>query len=734
MKTNENVKNRKRQLRWTKPIALAILALGITTIWSCSDDDATTDTTPPGEVSNFTIELGDSQVILSWVAPNDSDVSGYSLTYTPNGPVSPIVLTKNTTTTAITDLMNGTEYTFTIRVLDTAGNESSGVSVTATPQEPVGTLLSEDFEAACSDGTGAPAGWLVYSGDENISWGCDGRLGSFAMQANNFDFTGSLPPAEDWLISPAVELPEEGDYQLTFQYSSNGDEIAGFGLTARISTDYSGIGDPSTATWTELDAGIEEINTGVNALNLAGEADLSAISGTAYIAFFYTSSGSAAGQVRRIFLDNVKIARAGSEDTFAPANVSSLIAEAGDQSVVLNWTEPIDEDLAGYTLTYSPGGSPITIGAGTTTFTIEGLNNGTEYTFTLVSLDESGNESSGVSVNATPVSPPMAIFEENFNSSCSASGEAPEGWTIFSSSSDRDWSCSERNGPYSMEVNGFGGNEASQDWLISPSIDLEEGTDFVLTFDYSARFSDEEGFGLEARISTDYSGTGDPATATWTTLEAGIAPTEGDSPVPSAAVSLAEYEGPVYIAFYYTSSSGNSARRVTLDNVQVANFIFSENFDTACSTVGESPTQWTVFSSASNRDWTCSDRNGQFSMEVNGFGGDTGSQDWLISPIINLAPGNASVLAFEYSQRFSDLEGFGLEVRISSNYDGTSDPATATWTSLDAGIAPTESDSPVASDEISLSSYQGDVHIAFYYTTSAGDSAYRVTVDNIRVF
>ena len=80
-----------------------------------------------------------------------------------------------------------------------------------------------------------------------------------------------------------------------------------------------------------------------------------------------------------------------------------------------------------------------------------------------------------------------------------------------------------------------------------------------------------DGFGLEARISTDYTGSGDPSSAIWTTLEAGIAPTDSDSPVASTPFSLSDFDGEVYLAFFYTSSAGDSARRVTLDNVRISN-------------------------------------------------------------------------------------------------------------------------------------------------------------------
>ena len=102
-------------------------------------------------------------------------------------------------------------------------------------------------------------------------------------------------------------------------------------------------------------------------------------------------------------------------DETAPAKVTNLAAQEKDSRVLLTWTDAADEDVYGYEITYS-GTNPINrvvlpaldsktmmVGKGAGGCYVSGLENGTEYTFTVKTVDTSGNKSEGVTVNATPV-------------------------------------------------------------------------------------------------------------------------------------------------------------------------------------------------------------------------------------------------------------------------------------------------------------------------------------------
>lgn len=110
---------------------------------------------------------------------------------------------------------------------------------------------------------------------------------------------------------------------------------------------------------------------------------------------------------------------------------------------------------------------------------------------------------------------------------------------------------------------------------------------------------------------------------------------------------------------------------------------------------------------------------------------------WLISPSINMDVVEGEILQFQASQSFVTSGANSLEVLIATNYNGTN-LATANWESISA-ILPTAS-SPffafIKSGEIDLSSYKGNINIAFKVrgsgTNTSLDGSYQV--DAIRIY
>jgi len=88
-------------------------------------------------------------------------------------------------------------------------------------------------------------------------------------------------------------------------------------------------------------------------------------------------------------------------DTTPPANVTGLTAAPGDGRVTLSWTAPSDADFSSVEISGS-GITTVTVTAGTTTRVIAGLVNGTTYTFTVKSVDATGNKSAGATATARP--------------------------------------------------------------------------------------------------------------------------------------------------------------------------------------------------------------------------------------------------------------------------------------------------------------------------------------------
>jgi len=139
------------------------------------------------------------------------------------------------------------------------------------------------------------AGWGNIAETGTLSW--IGKNNGIAGQAR---IVGDGNANETWLILPEVTISTE---KLSFE--TRVAYYSGATLTAYISMDYNGGGDPNTGTWTELPADIATGPiTGFGEKQLSGTIDLSAYIGTAYIAFKYEST---AGQSGEYLLDDVLI-------------------------------------------------------------------------------------------------------------------------------------------------------------------------------------------------------------------------------------------------------------------------------------------------------------------------------------------------------------------------------------------------------------------------------------------
>ena len=171
-------------------------------------------------------------------------------------------------------------------------------------------------------------------------------------------------------------------------------------------------------------------------------------------------------------------------------------------------------------------------------------------------------------VNGDAVDPTNLTF--NFDA-CTSAGLPGSGFLSYSVTGAQKWACSNfgNNGTHGVDMNGFsGGALANEDWLISPNLAIGGTNIPVLSFYSRAEFS---GPSLQLLVSTNYSGSGNPNLATWTTLNANFPTVGSNTWTLSDNISLAAYKSSptVYIAFKYTSSPALGAARWTLDDVKV---------------------------------------------------------------------------------------------------------------------------------------------------------------------
>ncbi len=149
------------------------------------------------------------------------------------------------------------------------------------------------------------------------------------------------------------------------------------------------------------------------------------------------------------------------------------------------------------------------------------------------------------------------LVNVNFATTC---GVPPSGWNIENVDGSCTWRCSD-GGITQNNHSSQGCTNAANDWLITPALSLNNYRNEVLVYTTTSQYS---GGGLAVKYSTNYPGTGNPASYTWTTL---IATSVVGS---SGNINLSAINGSsVYIAFQYTSTGNatNQAARWTITSV-----------------------------------------------------------------------------------------------------------------------------------------------------------------------
>ena len=240
------------------------------------------------------------------------------------------------------------------------------VALTGTGVDPNQTTFNFNTCAtALSDG------WSQYSVTGAQVWACTtfGRdpnaptattATPYGVQINGY--SGGNLANEDWFISPSFDI-SASTFPLFSFWSRTA--FSGPGLKLMVSTNYSGSGAPSAATWTDLNAQFP--GAGSDVWTQTANINLSAYKGTkVYVAFVYTSTTTGAA---RWTLDDIAL----TNSTTAPApsfftDVTSLAF--GYQAVGTTGSRTLNVTGANLTgdVTLTSGNSAFTLSKDGTTF------------------------------------------------------------------------------------------------------------------------------------------------------------------------------------------------------------------------------------------------------------------------------------------------------------------------------------------------------------------------------
>lgn len=344
--------------------------------------NAPTATTPLLTTTPETLAFG-NQNVNSTSAAQTYTLTGANLTgATTLTATGPFTLAKDATGTFATSVSYtaaelATAKTVYVKFTPTATGAATGsishvstgavtrtVALTGTGVDPNQTVFNFNTCAtALSDG------WSQYSVTGAQVWACTtfGRDASsptasapYGVQINGY--SGGNLANEDWFISPAFNTSTYSFPLLSFWSRT---AFTGPSLKLMVSTNYSGTGAPSAATWTDLNAQFP--GAGSDSWTQTTGINLSAYKGAkVYVAFVYTSTTTGAA---RWTLDDIAL----TNSTTAPApsfftDVTSLAF--GYQAVGTTGTRTLNVTAANLTgdVTLTSGNSAFTLSKDGTTF------------------------------------------------------------------------------------------------------------------------------------------------------------------------------------------------------------------------------------------------------------------------------------------------------------------------------------------------------------------------------
>ena len=315
------------------------------------------DTTPPAEVMKLKATAGDGKVSLRWTNPTDADLYQVEISASPaaGSLTNPVYLSaaKGAAGSFMAEgLTGGQEYTFTVKTIDKTLNMGKAVTVKATPQSSGGGSAADTTAPAEVTELKAVAG----NGKVSLSWKNPGDADLYQVEI-------TASPATGTLTNPVYLSAEKGKVM----------SFTAEGLTN---------GTAYTFTVKTLDKALNK-SAGVSTAEAVKPVDTS--------------------------------------DKTPPAEVGNLQAEALAGAIRLTWTDPADADLWGIEITSEQEivtrsiapipENAIFVAKGQQSRKISNLTVGQSYTFTVKTIDNSGNKSAGI--KTTTVTPkagePMSV-------------------------------------------------------------------------------------------------------------------------------------------------------------------------------------------------------------------------------------------------------------------------------------------------------------------------------------
>ena len=393
-------------------------SVGVTGVATVLD---TADYVAPAEVTELTVTASNGNAVLSWKNPSDKDFAGLQISMNPaEGTLkNAVILGKDVTSLDVSGLVNGKEYTFTVKSFDESLNYSEGVTTETTVVDTSDKTAPKDVSnlVATNKDTSVLLTWTDASDNDilgyEVSWdkstpinravslsensmivapkaqGCyisnltNGTTYSFTVKS--IDTSGNKSAGQSVSITPAVIEKSPLVIELvpsTIEKTKDSVEIS-VNVTTDFSSNIKKIAYKE-GTFTKID----EVLAGTD---ITTTQKITATKNTTYTVVATDTAGRR--EIQWITVDNI--------DVVPPAQVSDLKAvyNKDSKTISVSWTNPTDEDFAGTILTYKKRNSTdittFEFDKNTDSTQIENiLNDDTEYILSIKTKDGLDNISS----------------------------------------------------------------------------------------------------------------------------------------------------------------------------------------------------------------------------------------------------------------------------------------------------------------------------------------------------
>ena len=364
-----------------------------------AQSSAVTPATIPGASTNVYATSGNAQATVTWSAPSStggSSITSYNVTASPGGQA--MTVGGSTLTTTFTSLSNGTSYTFAVVAANTVGtSESSSTSNSVTPA----TIPSVPTNVTATAGnTQAAVTWNAPSSTGGSS------ITSYSVTANPGGQTITVDGST--LTATFTSLNNGTSYTFavvsantvgTSTSSSTSNTVTPATVPGAATNVYATSGNTqASVTWTAPSSAGGSTITGYDVTASPGGQTVT-VGGSTLTAIFTSLTNGTSYTFIVTTINTIGTgASSSTSNSVTPATVpgtpTNVFATSNNTQASVTWSAPLStggSPINSYNVTASPGGQAVTVDGQTLTATFNALNNGTSYTFTVVTTNSAGN-------------------------------------------------------------------------------------------------------------------------------------------------------------------------------------------------------------------------------------------------------------------------------------------------------------------------------------------------------